>query len=490
MSGACASRPSTGGNSSTRPSAPSPATASASAARASGRSSCAATRAGLASLRRRSGSAGCTTLSGSLRSPSVSSSCASVRASARASQPSSAGRSTTASSGGREHVGPRHGAERVVGDAQRAGHARQQPVGGEAARHREPLGREPAGQPQHRGFDLPLRAIDLLAAAEELRVRMRGCAAPVQREPLAREQHVAAQPVAPGQLLIPDPKKTGVCRPCRNSSMSNGWLALRISSTSWRTAAMSSGKSASRRGLREAFDQLGVVPHALLTRREPLQALAQEIEHAAKTLAHPDRPAHRRAVDAEHAFDLLEERDRRTNLAVHLVDECDDGRSAEPAYFQQLDRLRLDPLCRVDHHHRGIDRGQHAIGVFREVLVAGGVEEIDRVTFVVELHHGARHRDSALLLDFHPIGRRMPPALARLDGAGHLDRAAVEQQLFRQRRLPGVRVRNDRERPALGDIVDEVGRKGEAVHRPYQLAVLRSIHWAKACMNFVRNSRV
>ena len=152
---------------------------------------------------------------------------------------------------------------------------------------------------------------------------------------------------------------------------------------------------------------------------------------------------------AEHRLDLLEQRERLAHFAVHLVDERDDRRVAQAAHLEQLDRLRLDALRRVDHHHRGVDRGQHAIGVLGEVLVARRVEQVDRVAGVVELHHRARDRDAALLLDLHPVGRRVARALARLDGAGHLDRAAEQQQLLGQRRLARVRVRDDRERAAL-----------------------------------------
>jgi hypothetical protein len=215
----------------------------------------------------------------------------------------------------------------------------------------------------------------------------------------------------------------------------------------------------------EAFDQLAVVAHAFLAGREALQPLALQIEHAAKALAHSDRPAHGRAVDAEHGLDLLEQRDRRTDLAVHLVDERDDRRRPQPAHFEELDRLRLDAFGRVDHHHRGVDRRQHAIRVLGKVLVARRVEEIDRVPFVVELHHRARHRDSALLLDFHPVGGRVPLALARFHRPGHLDRAAVQQQLLGERRLARVRVRDDRERPALRDVTDEIGRKSSKPSR-------------------------
>jgi hypothetical protein len=84
----------------------------------------------------------------------------------------------------------------------------------------------------------------------------------------------------------------------------------------------------------QAFDQLAVVAYALFAGSESLQPLALQIENAAKALAHPDRPAHGRAVDAEHALDFLQQLDRRTDLAVHLVDERDDRRRAKAAHVQ------------------------------------------------------------------------------------------------------------------------------------------------------------
>ena len=261
------------------------------------------------------------------------------------------------------------------------------------------------------------------------------------------------------KLLMPEPKKTGDWRPARNESRSKGELALRISSTSWRSAAVSSGKSSSRRGLpspsiSSPSSRMRSSPGVNRTRRSRLQ-----IEHALKALAHADRPGDRRAVDLEHRLDLLEQRDRLAHLAIHLVHEGDDRRVAQAAYFEQLDRLRLDALGGIDHHHRGIDRGQHAIGVLGKVLVPGRVEQVDGVIGVVELHHRAGDRDAALLLDLHPVGCRVARALARLDRARHLDRAAEEQQLLGQRRLARIRVRDDGERAAPRDIADEIRRK-------------------------------
>ena len=62
---------------------------------------------------------------------------------------------------------------------------------------------------------------------------------------------------------------------------------------------------------------------------------------------------------------------------VPLVDEGEQRQAALAAHLEQLQRLGLDALGRVEHHDRGVGRGQHAVGVLGEVAVAGGVEQVD-----------------------------------------------------------------------------------------------------------------
>jgi hypothetical protein len=228
----------------------------------------------------------------------------------------------------------------------------------------------------------------------------------------------------------------------------------------------------------EAGDELGVLAHPFLARREPAQVVAEEVEHAAKMLAHADRPAHGRAVDLQHRLDFLQQFDRLAHLAIHLVDEGDDRCRAQPADVEQLDRLLLDALGGVDDHDRGVDGGQHAVGVLRKILVAGRVEQVDRMPGVVELHHRARHRDAALFLDFHPVRGGVTGALPRLDGAREQDRAAEQQQLFGQRRLAGVGVGNDRKGAPASDIAFEIGSKRGFGHEFCSTAREVAFRWA------------
>ena len=93
-------------------------------------------------------------------------------------------------------------------------------------------------------------------------------------------------------------------------------------------------------------------------------------------------------------------------LAVHLVGEGDDRDVAQPADFEQLQRLRFDALGDVDHHHRGVDGGQRAVGVLGEVRVAGRIEQVEGQPVDARRSSPRRDRDAALLLDLHPVRAR------------------------------------------------------------------------------------
>ena len=96
-----------------------------------------------------------------------------------------------------------------------------------------------------------------------------------------------------------------------------------------------------------------------------------------------------------------------------------------------------------------VDGGQCAIGVLAEILVARRVEQVEDGNPVpLERHHrGRRHRNTALLLDLHPVRARPPRLAARLDLTGDMDGAAEQQQLFRQGGLAGVGMRDDGKGP-------------------------------------------
>ena len=150
---------------------------------------------------------------------------------------------------------------------------------------------------------------------------------------------------------------------------------------------------------------------------------------------------------------------------VVLVEEREHRQAAGPADLEQLERLGLDALGRVEHHHDGVDAGEHAVGVLGEVAVAGRVEQVDDVVAVRELQHRRADRDAALALQLHPVRRRRPPPVAGLDRAGPLHGAGVEQELLGQRRLAGVGVADDGERAPAGRLLRSPVHRSTIVRR-------------------------
>jgi hypothetical protein len=163
-------------------------------------------------------------------------------------------------------------------------------------------------------------------------------------------------------------------------------------------------------------------------------------------------PVHRRGVERQRLLDLVEQIERVAAFAVELVDEGDDRDVAKPADLEQLAGARLDALRRVNHHDGGIDRGERAVGVLGKVLVARRVEQVEDQVVVFEGHHRGDDRDAALLLDRHPVGLRGAAVALGLDVTGELDRAAEQQELFGQRGLAGVRMRDDGEGAPAPDL--------------------------------------
>ena len=76
-------------------------------------------------------------------------------------------------------------------------------------------------------------------------------------------------------------------------------------------------------------------------------------------------------LDAQNFFDVLHQLEGVAGLAVHLVDEGEDGNVAQGADLEQLDGLGLDALCGVDDHDSRVGCHQGAVGVLREVLMPG-----------------------------------------------------------------------------------------------------------------------
>ncbi len=197
-----------------------------------------------------------------------------------------------------------------------------------------------------------------------------------------------------------------------------------------------------------------------------VNGVVHDVIDAPQLAAHADGPGDGRPADAQHPLDLVEELQRLAPVPVQLVHEGHDRSVPQPADLHQLDGTLLDALGRVDDHQRGVDGGQRAVGVLREVRVTRGVQEVHHPPPVRELHHGGGDGDPPLLLHLHPVRGGVTRSLARLDRPGHLDRAPEQQELLGQGRLAGVGVRDDGEGAAAGGFVDVGGHGGSERRSP------------------------
>ncbi len=195
------------------------------------------------------------------------------------------------------------------------------------------------------------------------------------------------------------------------------------------------------------------------------------VGHADEAVGGVHGPGHRVDVDPEVRLDVADQLERIAPGAVALVDEGEDRHPAHLADFEELPGPFLDATAIVEQHHCRVGCDQRPVSVLGEVGVAGGVEQVDLIAEIRELHHAGGHRDAALLLERHPVRRGMPRGAARLDRPREVDRAAVQEELLRQRRLAGVGVRNDREGASAGDqcrqrLGGQVSHRGAKIPSP------------------------
>ncbi len=127
---------------------------------------------------------------------------------------------------------------------------------------------------------------------------------------------------------------------------------------------------------------------------------------------------------------------------VDFVQDRDDLEVGVDRQVEVGQRLRLDPLGRVDQQHgalAGFQAARHLVG---EVDVPGGVDHVQHVLGAAGLpgqpHRLALDGDAALALDVHPV-QVLGAHLAPVDDAGQL------QHPVGQGGLPVVDVRDDAE---------------------------------------------
>ena len=85
--------------------------------------------------------------------------------------------------------------------------------------------------------------------------------------------------------------------------------------------------------------------------------------------------------------------------------------------------------------------------------MARGVQDVDAVALVLELHDGRGDRDAALLLNLHPVGGGGPGVFLALHLPGLGDGPSVKEELFGEGGLAGVGVGDDGEGTPAVDLI-------------------------------------
>jgi hypothetical protein len=296
--------------------------------------------------------------------------------------------------------------------------------------------------------------------------------------------------------LIAEPNQIGVSVPWWNAVRSSG-AAIRAPSRPPRGAG--------RAVLRGYARQFRIVEplhlHALgdlvaVGAVHQFQPVVDQVVAAEKVAPHADGPTRRRHVDGEVFLDFVNNLECIAAFAVHLVAKGQDRQIAQPADLEEFLRLALHALGPVDHHDGGIHGSERAIGILREIGVAGRVHEVEAVVPEIERHGRCGDRNAAILLHLHEVRPRAPRLALGAHLSRHLDRAAVKQELLRQRGLARVGMRDDREGTPPRDLGRQVGavglkrvghglrykRRGRGPQRPSAPVVSLSLaHWGGPC---------
>ena len=133
--------------------------------------------------------------------------------------------------------------------------------------------------------------------------------------------------------------------------------------------------------------------HPLLVRCEQVELVLIDVINSFELRSLVDRPRQRSYLNLQFLFQLIEQVERITSFAVHLVDEDNHRGIPHSAHVHQLTSLCLHTFGAVNHDNSGIHGGQRAVGVFGKVLVTRGVEDVHLIFnarllwCIVKLHH-------------------------------------------------------------------------------------------------------
>ena len=123
-------------------------------------------------------------------------------------------------------------------------------------------------------------------------------------------------------------------------------------------------------------------------------------------------------MNAEHFFDIFQKVIRAFGFPVHFVDECKNRDIPQQTDLEKLTGLRFNTFGSINDHDGRIRRHEGTVGILREILMSGGVDDIDAVAVIIELHNRRGNGNTSLLFDIHPVGYGVFIGFFSLDRAG------------------------------------------------------------------------
>ncbi len=183
------------------------------------------------------------------------------------------------------------------------------------------------------------------------------------------------------------------------------------------------------------------------------QRLIPNIVDPLEACPHTYGPGKRGEAKAQFAFNFIQEVKSVAAFSVQFVDKDHDGRGAHAAHLHQFFGLSFDAFGNVDDYDGGIDGGERSERVFRKILVTRRVQNIDVAVLILKGHDRRRHGNTALLLDFHEVGRCRFLDFIGLYRTCLLYGTSKKQKFFRQCGLAGIRVGHYAKGSAAGDFV-------------------------------------
>ncbi len=175
-----------------------------------------------------------------------------------------------------------------------------------------------------------------------------------------------------------------------------------------------------------------------------------EVDAALELVLEPDRELDEDGVQPELFDKLGLDLDRVCADAVALVDEGDSRDMVALELPVDGDRLGLNAGDGAQDENGAVQNTEGAFDLDREVHVAGGIDQVDRIILPGDVRGGGLYRYTALPLKIHGIHRRTD-AIFAVNFMNSMYFVAVKQNTFRQGGLAGVDVGADSNIAHFGD---------------------------------------